>query len=107
MTSGSTMLKAAGLWERTSAKGARYFSGRLGGVKLLILENRDRSGASEPSHYLFIVNGEAQPKQPDGGRRQQPARRRQPYPPETRPVGPDSVPMPDDTVDDLRREGGR
>jgi hypothetical protein len=28
----SALLQAARLWERTSAKGTRYMSGRLGGV---------------------------------------------------------------------------
>jgi hypothetical protein len=32
----SPLLQAARLWERTSAKGTRYMSGRLGGVKLVI-----------------------------------------------------------------------
>jgi hypothetical protein len=35
------MLQAARFWERTSAKGTRYLQGRLGGVKLVILPNRD------------------------------------------------------------------
>jgi len=38
----ATMLKAAGLWRKKSAKGNAYLTGRLGGVKILILENRDR-----------------------------------------------------------------
>ena len=36
------MLKAAGLWAKTSVKGGQYFTGRLGGVKVLVMENRDR-----------------------------------------------------------------
>lgn len=51
----STKLKAAGLWQRTSAGGNTYFAGRLGGVKVLILENRDRAGEDEFSHHLFFV----------------------------------------------------
>jgi hypothetical protein len=31
-------LKAAGLWQRTCAAGNTYFAGRLGGVKILILD---------------------------------------------------------------------
>jgi hypothetical protein len=54
---GAPMLKAAGLWEKTSAAGNSYLTGRLGGVKVLILENRDRGGDSEPSHHLFFVDG--------------------------------------------------
>jgi hypothetical protein len=52
-------LRAAGLWQKTSAAGNTYFAGRLlGGVKLLILENRDRAGEGEPSHFLFFTDGE-------------------------------------------------
>ena len=41
-TSNSPMLKAAGLWAKTSVKGGQYLTGRLGGVKVLVMENRDR-----------------------------------------------------------------
>jgi hypothetical protein len=58
------MLKAAGLWAKTSAKGGQYFAGRLGGVKVLILENRDRKSDADPSHNLFFV--ESAPRQPAG-----------------------------------------
>jgi hypothetical protein len=49
------MLKAAGLWAKTSVKGGQYLTGRLGGVKVLILENRDRKTDDDPSHSLFFV----------------------------------------------------
>jgi hypothetical protein len=58
MTNGqkfTPMLKAGGLWAKTSAKGGRYLTGRLGGVKVLILANRDRQNDDEPSHHLFFV----------------------------------------------------
>jgi hypothetical protein len=48
-------LKAGGLWAKTSAKGGRYLTGRLGGVKVLILANRDRQNDDDPSHHLFFV----------------------------------------------------
>ena len=51
-------LKAGGLWAKTSAKGGRYLTGRLGGVKVLILANRDRQSDSDPSHILYFVDGE-------------------------------------------------
>ena len=35
------MLKAAGLWAKTSVKGGQYLTGRLGGVKVLVMENWD------------------------------------------------------------------
>jgi hypothetical protein len=49
------MLKAAGLWSKTSVKGGQYLTGRLGGVKVLILENRDRKTDDDPTHSLFFV----------------------------------------------------
>src|SRR3954454_8494702 len=51
----SPMLKAAGLWAKSSVKGGQYLTGRLGGVKVLILENRDRQSDDDPSHHLFFV----------------------------------------------------
>jgi hypothetical protein len=54
---GAPMLKAAGLWEKTGAAGNAHLTGRLGGVRVLILENGDRTGNSEPTHRLFFVDG--------------------------------------------------
>jgi hypothetical protein len=63
MSGGSNgpMLKAAGLWAKSSVKGGQYLTGRLGGVKVLVMENRDRQGDDDPSHHLFFV--EAAPHQ--------------------------------------------
>ena len=49
------MLKAAGLWAKSSVKGGQYLTGRLGGVKVLVMENRDRQSDDDPSHHLFFV----------------------------------------------------
>jgi hypothetical protein len=49
------MLKAAGLWAKSSVKGGQYLTGRLGGVKVLVMENRDRQSDDDPSHILFFV----------------------------------------------------
>ena len=102
----SPMLRAAGLWRKTSAAGNEYFAGRLGGVKIIILVNRDRGeDESQPTHYLFFADGE---KRPEGQRAAAsgPARARAPYP--SRPAGrgpvrPDIVPMPDDDISDVGR----
>jgi hypothetical protein len=51
----SPMLKVAGLWQKSSVKGGQYLTGRLGGLKVLILENRDRQFDDDPSHYLFFA----------------------------------------------------
>jgi hypothetical protein len=57
----SPMLKAAPLWQKSSAKGGQYLTGRLGGVKVLVLENRERQADDDPSHHLFFT--EAPPRQ--------------------------------------------
>jgi hypothetical protein len=68
-------LKAGGLWAKTSAKGGRYLAGRLGGVKVLILANRDRQSDDDPSHHLFFVEApdRSQGGQERGNGRQAPA----------------------------------
>jgi hypothetical protein len=42
------MLLAAKLWEKPLAKGNRYLVGRLGGVRILILANRDAGAEGDP-----------------------------------------------------------
>ena len=51
----SPMLKATGLWQKTSVKGGQYLTGRLGAMKVLVMENRDRKTDDDPSHHLFFV----------------------------------------------------
>src|ERR687890_481759 len=65
----SPMLKAAGLWAKTSVKGGQYLTGRLGGLKVLILENRDRQSDDDPSHHLFVA--EAPDRRQGAGERPQ------------------------------------
>ena len=55
---GETKLKAGNLWEKTSARGSRYLVGRLGGVRVLIFENRDRKGENDPTHVMYFADGE-------------------------------------------------
>jgi hypothetical protein len=99
----ATKLKAAGLWERTSAAGNRYLTGRLGGVKVLILENHDRAVEDEPTHRLFFVDGE-KPRETQPAQNRKLQRQRTPY------RHPTSVepalrrePLPADGADDLWR----
>ncbi|WP_431269030.1 hypothetical protein [Dankookia sp. P2] len=58
------MLTAAKLWRRTSAKGTEYLVGRLGGLKVLVMENRDRQGEDDPTHVLMFA--EAPPRNAGG-----------------------------------------
>ena len=67
MSGSSALLQAARLWERTSAKGNHYLTGRLGGVKVLIMANRDFD-AEDPTkshtHTMFFADGSATSPRP-------------------------------------------
>ncbi len=51
----SPMLKATGLWQKSSARGGQYLVGRWGNLRLLVMENRDRQSDDDPSHHLFFA----------------------------------------------------
>ena len=55
------------LWVKTSSKGNRYLTGRLGAMKILIMENRDRKGDDDATHVLML----AEPGEKLGGGGQQ------------------------------------
>src|SRR3954462_1848362 len=63
----SDLIKAAKLWAKTSQKtGGTYYVGRMGGCRVLGMENRDRQGEGEPTHRLLLGDaegGQAQPQQ--------------------------------------------
>ena len=59
----SPLLTATRLWERTSGKGKRYLAGRLGNLRVLVMEARDRRGPDDATHVLLVT--EATPR--DGG----------------------------------------
>ena len=63
----SALLQAARLWERTSAKGTRYMQGRLGGMKVVILPNRDFAEgdpANSHTHNMFFQDGSSTQPRP-------------------------------------------
>jgi hypothetical protein len=65
MSHDSPMLRAARLWQKTSQRTGRvYYTGRLGGLRVLVVENGERRGEDEPSHFLLL--GEAEQKPRDG-----------------------------------------
>ena len=67
------MIKAAGLWQKTSVKGGQYLTGRLGAMKVLVMENRDRKTDDDPSHHLFFVEApDRRQERGDGVRAPQP-----------------------------------
>ena len=61
---------AARLWEKTSAKGTTYLTGRMGNLRISILPNRDRKNDDDPTHVLIF--GEA-PSRDSGSRQSAPA----------------------------------
>jgi hypothetical protein len=105
----SLKLLAAKLWEKTSAAGNRYLIRRLGGVRILILENRDRGAEDEGDFHLFFVDGSpredprAGPPASAARPGREPRRRYQPRQ-AAAPIRPDRPgAMPDDRVDDIGR----
>ena len=62
-------LVMARLWEKTSAKGNAYMVGRLGGVKVLIMPNRDRQSDDDPSHLLMVAEAADNGSSRNGGGR--------------------------------------
>lgn len=67
----SPLLQAAKLWEKTSGKGTRYMQGRLGGVKVVILPNRDfveGDPANGHTHVLFFQDGSSTAPRPAADR---------------------------------------
>lgn len=103
---GSPLLQAVRLWDRTSAKDSKYMSGRLGGVKIVILKNRDFNAddsAQSHTHSLFFTDGTtAQPKPQSNGTGVLPFSRELSPPP----TAVQSYPMPSRyTVDRGRKRG--
>lgn len=98
------------LYERTSARGNVYLTGRLGGAKIAILKSSDTTDDGVP--IWNVVLSEAPQKAPDGEREtrtivrdppsdgeqieQRQAQRRNRYP--SRDVEPDRGPAPNDAI---------
>lgn len=58
------------LWKKTStASGKEYFVGRLGGVKVLLMENRDFQGGDDPTHVLMVAEAADTRGERNGGGR--------------------------------------
>jgi hypothetical protein len=90
---GPPPIPACKLWEKTSANGRRYLVGRLGGLRVLVFENRDYQAEGDATHVLLVgqapdypqqhrqataapdIQPPAQPRAP-----RQPARQRRPQP---------------------------
>lgn len=104
-------VELATLWERESARGTRYLTGYLGRARVTLLPG-EPTAEGTPTWRLLIAaapprQGEARPAGGDAAPAGlPPARPRGAYagrPADRPPVRPDSVPLPDDPVDDIGR----
>jgi hypothetical protein len=55
MATDAPLIPACRLWEKTSAAGNSYLLGRLGWLRVLVLQNRDRQGEDDASHVLVVT----------------------------------------------------
>jgi hypothetical protein len=55
------MVKLAGLYEKTSAKGNKYFIGRLGNARLLMFANQDKQAEKDPDWLLYVQERNEEP----------------------------------------------
>jgi hypothetical protein len=66
-------INACRLWEKVSAKGTRYLTGRLGGLRVTILPNTRPAEGDDSTHSLMIGEASAAKKPaPTNGRQAPP-----------------------------------
>ncbi len=65
----SASFRLTRLYRKTSAKGATYFAGRLGGAKVALLKSRDT--AEDGGEIWDLLISEAPPPRQDGQQRQE------------------------------------
>jgi hypothetical protein len=64
--SGAPLFKLTGVWERVSARGTRYFVGRLGAAKIVILPNREAGDDPDaPTHIVYLAEPNSPPAASD------------------------------------------
>ena len=68
------MIRVTGLWQKQTARGGAILTGRLGGIRIVILENERFDHQNDPSHTLYIDDKTREAVVPVPGRRR--ARRR-------------------------------
>ena len=81
MTSTTPLIPACRLWEKQSAAGHSYLVGRLGGLRVLVMVNKERDGDGDATHVLLITAA------PDSSAVQETKREAAPnVPPDARPA---------------------
>ncbi len=95
-------VKLGRLYEKVSAKGTRYFVGRLGLARVLLFQSRETADNGDPIWDLYLEEVEdTRPRPLQGERPRRRAERREPEPPDQ------DEPFHDDPLDDvLPFEGG-
>ena len=48
------LVKLGGVWKKTSGQGNEYFVGRIGDVRIVVAENRDRKSDADPTHLILL-----------------------------------------------------
>ena len=94
---GAAKVKLSRLYEKTSAKGTRYFVGRLGAARVLLFQSRETADDGGAIWDLYLQEVEDTRPRPVAG--EMPARR----PARARPErsADDSEPFHDDPLDDV------
>jgi hypothetical protein len=67
MTHNPPLIPACRLWKKQSAAGQSYLAGRLGGLRVLVMANKERQSDQDHTHVLLITaaeNGTAQKDAP-------------------------------------------
>ncbi len=62
----ATLIRAAKLWKKKSERNGRdYFVGRLGGCRVLVMENdrHDGTDTDEPTHFLLFGQADDKPRE--------------------------------------------
>src|ERR687885_1909023 len=91
-------VKLGRLYEKVSAKGTRYFIGRLGLARVLLFQSRETANdGGDPVWDLYLQEVEETRPRPVAG--EMPARR--PARARVEPPADDGEPFPDDPLDDV------
>ena len=63
------MLRATGLWATQTKAGRTMLSGRLGNIRVVILENKKIEHKNDPTHIMYFDEKLQDEERPEPGRR--------------------------------------